>query len=57
MAMNKHCGSSFEDFLREDGLLDEVQALAVKKTMAAQAKAAKSVQRVRGGAWKAKSPR
>lgn len=32
--MNKHEGSSFEDFLREDGLYEEVHAAALKKVVA-----------------------
>jgi antitoxin HicB len=30
---NKHRGSSFDSFLREDGLFDEVQAAAVKRAI------------------------
>lgn len=29
-----HLGSDFEDFLKEEGLFDEIQALAVKKVVA-----------------------
>ncbi len=31
---NKHRGSSFEEFLKEDGLLEEVQAAALKRAVA-----------------------
>ena len=32
----KHIGSSFEDFLKEDGMLEEVNAQAVKRVLAWQ---------------------
>ena len=31
---NPHLGSDFDDFLREDGLYDEAQAVAVKRVLA-----------------------
>jgi antitoxin HicB len=31
---NKHRGSSFEDFLKEEGLLEDVQAVAFKRALA-----------------------
>ena len=31
---NIHLGSSFDDFLVEDGIFDEVQAAAIKKILA-----------------------
>jgi len=31
---NKHRGSSFREFLREDGMLEEVQAVALKRAVA-----------------------
>jgi antitoxin HicB len=34
--MNKHIGSNFDDFLAEDGLLAETQALAIKRVIAFQ---------------------
>lgn len=34
--MNKHIGSSFDDFLEEEGLLEEVEAVAVKRVLAWQ---------------------
>jgi DNA-binding Xre family transcriptional regulator len=33
MARNKHIGSDFDQFLREQGLLDDVTALALKRTI------------------------
>lgn len=35
---NKHIGSSFDDFLQEEGILEETQAVAVKKIIAFQIK-------------------
>jgi len=31
---NKHAGSSFDDFLEEEGILDEVDAVAIKRVVA-----------------------
>jgi antitoxin HicB len=36
MKKNKHIGSSFDDFLREEGLLAEAEATAVKRVIAYQ---------------------
>lgn len=36
MKRNRHIGSDFDDLLREEGLLDEVQATAVKRVLASQ---------------------
>ena len=33
---NKHIGSNFDDFLAEQGILDEVTAVAVKRVLAWQ---------------------
>ncbi len=33
---NKHVGSSFDDFLKEEGLLGETEATAVKRVIAYQ---------------------
>ena len=33
---NKHIGSSFDDFLEEDGLLAEAEAVAIKRVLAFQ---------------------
>lgn len=34
--MNKHIGSSFDDFLEEEGILEEVSAVAIKRVVAWQ---------------------
>lgn len=34
--MNKHIGSSFDDFLAEEGLLEEIAAAAIKRVVAWQ---------------------
>lgn len=31
---NKHIGSDFDDFLREEGILEEVEAAAIKRVIA-----------------------
>jgi len=31
---NKHTGSSFDDFLEEEGILEEVEASTIKKVIA-----------------------
>ena len=36
MRRNSRIGSDFDDFLREEGVLEEVQAAAVKRALAAQ---------------------
>ena len=33
---SKHIGSSFEDFLKEDGMSDEINAIAIKRVLAWQ---------------------
>jgi antitoxin HicB len=33
---NKHIGSSLEDFLKEEGVLEETRAIALKETLAWQ---------------------
>jgi antitoxin HicB len=33
---NPHIGESFESFLREDGIYDEITATAIKRTLALQ---------------------
>lgn len=40
MMKNKHIGSDFDDFLREEGILGEVSATALKRVIAAQLSAA-----------------
>lgn len=34
--MNKHIGSTFDDFLREEGIFEETQAVAIKRVIAWQ---------------------
>ncbi len=34
--MNKHIGSSFDDFLEEEGILAETEAVAIKRVIAFQ---------------------
>ena len=34
--MNKHIGSSFDDFLEDEGILAETEAIAVKRVIAYQ---------------------
>lgn len=34
MKRNKHEGSSFDDFLKEEGIYEDVEAIAVKKVIA-----------------------
>jgi len=36
MKTNKHTGSSFDDFLEEEGVLAETEAIAVKRVIAFQ---------------------
>lgn len=36
MKKNKHIGSNFDDFLRDEGILAEAQATAVKRVIAFQ---------------------
>jgi hypothetical protein len=36
MMNDKHVGSDFDDFLREEGLLEEVEAVAAKRVLAFQ---------------------
>jgi hypothetical protein len=35
-SQNKHVGSSLEDFLTEEGILEETRAMAIKETVAWQ---------------------
>ncbi len=35
---NKHIGSDFDDFLKEEGIFPEVEAVAIKKVIAFQIK-------------------
>ncbi len=36
VAKNKHVGSDFEDFLRDEGILEEATAVAIKRVIAYQ---------------------
>lgn len=36
MKKNSHLGSDFDDFLREEGILEEVEAVAMKQVLAWQ---------------------
>lgn len=38
MTTNPYIGSSLDDLLEEDGILDEVEAIALKRVLAWQAK-------------------
>jgi len=41
--MSKHIGSSFDDFLEEEGVLAEAEAIAVKRVITFQLKALKAL--------------
>lgn len=43
---NPHTGSSFDDFLREEGIYDEVQAAAVKQVLIWQIEQSRKAQGV-----------
>ena len=36
MTDNPHIGTSFDDFLKEEGIIEEVKAVAIKRTIALQ---------------------
>jgi antitoxin HicB len=44
--MNKYSGSDFDDFLREEGVLDEVTARAHKRLLALQLKEAMEASKI-----------
>ncbi|MCD7040489.1 helix-turn-helix domain-containing protein [Pseudomonas sp. MAFF 311095] len=44
--MNKHIGSNFDDFLNDDGLIDEVSAGALKRVIAWQLAEAMKAQKI-----------
>ena len=46
MADPKHAGSGIDDFLQEEGVLEEVQALAIKEVIAWQLDAAMKSQKM-----------
>ena len=43
---NKHIGSSLEDFLKEEGALEETRAVALKETLAWQVQQAKEKDKI-----------
>lgn len=46
MKRNPHIGSDFDDFLRDEGFLDEVQTVAVKRVVAFQLERAMKAERL-----------
>jgi len=46
MKKNRHIGSNFDDFLREDGLLADVEAVAIKRAVVLQLAALMKKQRI-----------
>ena len=48
--MNKHIGSSFDDFLEEEGLLAETEAIAIKRVIAYQVTQLMKTQKLSKGA-------
>jgi hypothetical protein len=51
---NKHRGSSFEDFLKQDGLLENVQAAAFKRALALKVNDMMKEKRMNGVTWPVK---
>ena len=43
---NKHVGSSLEDFLTEEGILEETRAMAIKETVAWQVQQAMETEKI-----------
>ena len=43
---NKHVGSSLEDFLKEEGVLEETRAVALKETLAWQVRQAMEKEKI-----------
>jgi predicted XRE-type DNA-binding protein len=43
---NPHVGSSFDDFLVDEGILEEVEAIAIKRILARQISEAMKVQKL-----------
>jgi antitoxin HicB len=43
---NKHIGSSLEDFLKEEGVLEETRAVALKETLAWQVQQAMEKEKI-----------
>jgi hypothetical protein len=46
---NKHIGSSLEDFLKEEGVLEETRAVALKETLAWQVQQAMEKDKISKG--------
>ncbi len=46
MKKHSHIGSSFDDFLKEDGIYDEVTASAIKRAIALQIEHEMATQRI-----------
>ena len=44
--MSKHIGSSFDDFLKEDGIYEEAHSIAIKRVLAWQIAQAMKEQRI-----------
>ena len=45
---NQHIGSSFEDFLKEEGIFEELQVQTIKEVLAWQIKQAIKTQGLKG---------
>ena len=43
---NKHVGSSLEDFLTEEGILEETRAMAIKETVAWQVQQSREKEKI-----------
>ena len=43
---NRHIGSSLDDFLREEGVLEESRAIAIKETVAFQIQQAMETEKI-----------
>jgi hypothetical protein len=43
---NRHVGSSLEDFLKEEGILEETRSIAIKETIAFQIQRAMEMEKI-----------
>ena len=43
---NRHVGSSLEDFLKEEGILEETRSVAIKETIAFQVRKAMELEKI-----------
>ena len=43
---NRHVGSSLEDFLKEEGILEETRSIAIKETIAFQIQKAMEMEKI-----------